>query len=160
MRTADHTLTTTRCQHWRGVLKWTSLNRSPVMATRCHQQEGQWGSLRSHVQGRGGAGICTVSSNASWVIPLWTDWLMDRHVWNHYLPTTSLRGGNLYDTCLDFGSSPKPTGAKVEPEDWSRYQEKTIAKNNTSVIWSWIIRRFKALWPSSLIPDTNTINFI
>ena len=47
-----------RCQHWDPVLKWTSLNRSQVLATLGH-----WGQSWE--------GPSTVKSNASWVLVTW-----------------------------------------------------------------------------------------
>ena len=60
------------------------------------------GSLYSEVPCLDG-GPCIVRSNASWVMvtwePLpceWNDWLMDRHSWKYYLPTTSLASGKIF----------------------------------------------------------------
>ena len=86
----------TRCCSW-GVgglcLKWTSLNRSPVLATRCQSggdpQVWCWGG-------------CTVSSKASWIMVTCAPpsgvhmcyRMTDRHDWKDYLPATPLAGGS------------------------------------------------------------------
>ena len=55
----------------------------------------QWGPMS---RGWGLGCLCTVRSNARWVMvtlnPLWEDRLTSTHNWKHYLPTTSLAGGN------------------------------------------------------------------
>ena len=79
-----------------GVHKWTSLNRSPVLVTRCHYHGG-WGEG----QGRGGGlyrlglgkgslygEVQCFTGNGQMPPPR-----TDRHDWKHYLPTTSLAGG-------------------------------------------------------------------
>ena len=88
-----------------GVFEWTSLNRSPVMATKCDKQEhrargpclmprGQgWGVLMSDVQWGWSQGMaCTVRSNAARGPPT-PGGQNDRRNWKHYLPATVLPGG-------------------------------------------------------------------
>ena len=52
----------------------------------------------------GGVVVGWVRSIASCVMvtwdPLWREWLMDRQVWKHYLPATSLAGGKYTHTWL------------------------------------------------------------
>ena len=81
----------------KGVLKWTSLNRSPVLVTRCHYHRARAdGGLYSEVPCLGG-GV-----HVQWgpmprgeELGLWGPCSMtDNHDWKHYLPATSLAGGN------------------------------------------------------------------
>ena len=80
------------------------LRRFPVQwgsMSRLDQGQGQW-SLDSEVQCPEGTGTraewwsCTVRSNASWVMatPPPVGRMADKHDWKHYLPATSLAGGN------------------------------------------------------------------
>ena len=90
-----------------GVFKWTSLNRSPVLAS----SRGPWFDVRLWRLGLGVPGlmwewvaVCTVRSKASWVnghtgTSLWIDGMTDIHEWKHYLPAIPLAGG------YDFGHS-------------------------------------------------------
>ena len=62
-------------------------------------EQGQWrGVLRSHVWCQGNGGPSTVRSNASWVMVTWGPPRGHTHtqtqLWKHYLPATSLAGGN------------------------------------------------------------------
>ena len=82
-------------QVWKGIQSWL-----PDITTRRDRALYRGGTLYSG--GGGGAlasclhrgGACTARSNASWVmvtrIPLWSD----GQDWKHYLPATSLAGGN------------------------------------------------------------------
>ena len=78
---------TTRCQHQGGeVLRWTSLNRTPVMTTRCHKQ----GSRRcpmSDVQGEQGWGsqVWCPRENCGWG---WED------------PMSNIQGGRVGEGAL------------------------------------------------------------
>ena len=99
----------TRCQLW-AVLKWTSLNRSLFLATRCHQwgKVLKWTSLNkfpifpwspvSKDGPGGGGGFCKLKSNTSWVMVTWktpdSQTETHTHVWKHYLHATSLAGVN------------------------------------------------------------------
>ena len=96
------------------VLKWTSLNRSPVLGL-CHQisVQGRGGSLYSEVPcpwklepGPGGWGSlysevqCIMGNDH--IEPPWTD----RHDWKHYLSLTSLASGKylVWPRPNDFGA--------------------------------------------------------
>ena len=73
-----------------GVLKWTSLNSSLVMAI--SRWTGVGGSLYSKSHVRGG---CTVRFNASWVVVTWLPpprGQTDTHEWKHDLPVTLFDG--------------------------------------------------------------------
>ena len=83
------------------VLKWTNLNRSLVMATRCHWKRGRAGSRKggSHVwclgewgwRGQPYSEVQCIIDHGHVDIPLPTlNRMIDRHDWKHYLPTTSL----------------------------------------------------------------------
>ena len=61
-------LIATRCPHGWGVLKWTCLNRSPLMATRYHYQGG---SLSNVPRPEGGWEDYTMRFNASWIMVEW-----------------------------------------------------------------------------------------
>ena len=68
--------------------QWTSLNRSPVMTTRCRQQ---WVGMSGGGYVRGVAPTMRPIQWCIWcylALPLWTD----RRLWNHYLPTTTVEG--------------------------------------------------------------------
>ena len=109
-----HALVATRCQHWwvGWVLKWTSLNRSPVMATRCHWQGNQdqgsfngdqrWGKGRAEdsyiwCQLRGGAKEDRCSEIQSIMgdghVGTALDRLIDRQTHMKILPSRNSIGG-------------------------------------------------------------------
>ena len=86
------------------VLKLTSLNRFPVLATRCQY----WGEVSGLMSWRAGGSPCTVKSKASWVMATWgpfcgqTEW-QSHMTENITLTLTPLASGNkLYLEILDW----------------------------------------------------------
>ena len=87
-----HTSVAIRWQQWgRGVLKWTSLNRSPVLATRCYTIGlfiREWDSC-TEVRAVGVGDPLMVRSNATRVIVTWDPTSVcvqtDTHDGKHYL---------------------------------------------------------------------------
>ena len=69
----------------RGVLRWISLNRCPVMATERHRVRARArGSLYSRRAGPGWGEGCRGRSNASLVVVTWYPLWKDRYEWKHW----------------------------------------------------------------------------
>ena len=114
-----------------GVLKWTSLNRSPVLATRCRYWEGaaEWGAMSE-----GGSLYSKVQCSL-------VDKITDRQDWRHYLPATSLACGvMLISRALPVSQAEKRTPEERLLQHWKIYVH--INPSQTETHW-WQICRFE-----------------